>query len=116
MSELIFVYTTCSNIEQAKNIATYILQKHLCACVNVIPGMKSFFMWSDGCDGINSSCVNEEPEVGMIIKTMSSKFNDLEVALRTVHPYEVPYIIALPVCGANQEYKKWAQRVTKEVA
>ncbi len=105
MSNLIFVYTTCGNLEQAKKIASYILRKHLCACVNILPGVTSFFIWPEQSDGIS-----DEFEIGMIIKTVSDRFSDLELAIREIHPYAVPCIIAIPVCNANQEYEKWVKQ------
>jgi periplasmic divalent cation tolerance protein len=67
------------------------------ACVNLLPGIESIYRWEGK--------VERAGEVLGIIKT--TRYADLEAAIRELHPYEVPEILALPVAAGLPEYVKW---------
>jgi periplasmic divalent cation tolerance protein len=84
----------------APRIARALVERKLAACVNVIPGVKSFYFW----DG----ALQEDGESTLVIKTTAALVGDLTAAVKSLHPYTVPEVIALPLEDAgNSEYLAW---------
>ncbi|MCA9471305.1 MAG: divalent-cation tolerance protein CutA [Nitrospirales bacterium] len=108
MSQEIVVLVTAGSEDEARNIAKIIVQKGLVACVNIIPKIQSVFTW----DG----AVTEEQESLLIAKTTMKAFEKLESAIKTLHSYSVPEIIALPIHAGSLEYLSWVRETvnTKE--
>ena len=102
MDELILVYTTWENAEQAKEAGRKLLKTRTCACVNVLPQLYPLFWWPP-----KQNIIDESSEVVMIIKTLKSKFENLEKEIYKIHPYEVPCIIAIPTYKVNKAYFDW---------
>ncbi len=98
----IVVLITCP-IRNAEEIAKKLLEERLVACVN-IARVKSFFWWKGK--------VDEAEESLLIAKTRSALLEKLMAKVREIHPYEVPEMIALPVCGGLEEYLKWVEEET----
>lgn len=94
--------TTVPNKKVAERIARYVVTKKLAACVNMIPGVISFFHWE------KRLC--REREVLLIMKTVSSKIKRLESGLKNVHSYQVPEFIVLHVDGGAKPYLDWLSR------
>ncbi|EQD72678.1 Divalent ion tolerance protein, CutA1 [mine drainage metagenome] len=88
MTEFFVVLTTCPDESTAAHIARDLVQSRLAACVTRQP-VHSTYTWQGR--------INDEPEVLLIIKTLASRFAELEKRLQSLHPYDVPEIIALPV-------------------
>ncbi|MFC1514998.1 divalent-cation tolerance protein CutA [Candidatus Omnitrophota bacterium] len=101
----IVVFVTVPNLKSAKRIAKGLLEKRLCACVNIAPGLKSFFWWQGKID--------KAKELLLIIKTRKSLFNKLKHAVLNLHPYDVPEVIALPITAASEKYAAWLRKETK---
>ncbi|MBW04730.1 Protein CutA, partial [Eschrichtius robustus] len=80
---------------------------HLAACVNLIPQITSIYEWKGK--------IEEDSEVLMMIKTRSSLVPALTDFVRSVHPYEVAEVIALPVEQGNSPYLHWVRQVTGSV-
>ena len=93
------VFCTVPDEDTAKEIARIIVKEGLCACVNQIPKVKSYYLYED------EFC--EENELLLLIKTASSHFQALENRLKELHPYDVPEIIATPISEASVEYRDW---------
>jgi periplasmic divalent cation tolerance protein len=98
-SDAILVLSSCPDEATAAGIARDLVESGLAACVSRIPGAHSTYRW----DGR----VQDEPEVLLIIKTLATRFEALEMRLKSLHPYEVPEIIALPVVSGSPEYLTW---------
>ena len=77
----------------------------LVACVNVVPGLRSIYRWE------GETC--EDGEALLIMKTTGSRLEAMSVRIRELHPYEVPEVIALPVCGGWSPYLDWVRRETE---
>lgn len=93
------VYITAPDGKQAKRLARVVLEKKLCACVNIIKNIESFFWWRGKIDSAK--------EMLMIVKTRKSLLPKLIKAIRSIHSYEVCEIIALPIIAGNKPYLEW---------
>jgi len=98
-SDAILVLTACSEEATAVRIARDLVESGLAACVSRLPGAHSTYRWEGR--------LQDEPEVLLIIKTLATRFEALEMRLKSLHPYEVPEIIALPVASVSPEYLAW---------
>lgn len=103
-SRHIVVYTTCPNGESAKTIARALLERRLAACVNMF-SISSMYWWE--------GALEEGEEVGMLIKTTSDRYEDIERALLEMHPYELPALLVLPVSG-ERRYLSWIEEGVDE--
>lgn len=92
------VLVTASSIEQAEAIAHSLIEQKLAACVNLLP-VDSLYLWQ--------GAVNRDREYQLIIKTDLRKFDELARQIKTLHSYEVPEIIALPIVAGSQSYLSW---------
>jgi len=104
MEEIVVLVTAGSETE-ATNIARALVEQGLVACVNVLPGVRSIFQW----DGK----VTEEREFLLIAKTVSQAFERVATAVKSLHSYSVPEVIALPIQHGLPEYLSWVRDVTK---
>ena len=105
MADYIQVSTTTENEEDAGIIARKLIEKRIAACVQRIGPIKSTYWWKDK--------VNEEEEWLLIIKTSNEMFGEMEEAIREVHPYEVPEIIASPIIKGNKDHLNWIEKEIK---
>jgi periplasmic divalent cation tolerance protein len=92
--------------DKAEDIARAVLDKRLCACVNVIPGVVSLYWWQGG--------LCRDAEATLLMKTRTALVPELTRALRAVHPYDVPEVIALPIDASigNPAYLAWVRAET----
>ncbi len=98
-SKLIVCFVTCKDEREAVNIAKALLEKKLCACVNIIKNIRSLYTWKEKlCD---------DHETLLIIKTKEKAFDRIAAEIKRLHSYEVPEIIALPVSSVLESYAKW---------
>lgn len=102
MTDMLLVYITCDSVEQAKNIAKHLMDKKLCACVNIFPEMQPMFFWPP-----KSSVIDESKEVVLIAKTIEDHYAELETEVAKVHTYDTPCIFAIPVVHVNKKYYDW---------
>jgi len=99
------IFCTCPDRKSAEGIATALVDERLAACVNLLPGLTSIYRWQDS--------VRREPECLLLIKSTAACFEALRSRLRTLHPYEVPEIIALPVSHGDPAYLRWLTENTQ---
>ena len=91
------VLCTFPDLEQARQIGAALVERQVAACVNLLPGVESIYRWEGK--------LERAGEVLGIIKT--TRYADLEAAIRELHPYEVPEILALPVAEGSNDYLAW---------
>lgn len=103
--EYIFIYIACKNVVEARKIAGHCVSERLAASANILPEMESFYWW----DGT----VNAETESVLILKTVSTRFKEVEAAVRSLHSYECPCIAALPVSDGYKTYLEWINESTR---
>ncbi|WP_019508430.1 divalent-cation tolerance protein CutA [Pleurocapsa sp. PCC 7319] len=92
------VFVTFPSLKEGKEISQSLLDSKLAACINLFP-VNSLYIWQGE--------VNDEQEYQLIIKTDLSKFNELTAQIKTLHSYEVPEIVALPICNGSASYLNW---------
>ncbi|MCQ9206148.1 MAG: divalent-cation tolerance protein CutA [Omnitrophica bacterium] len=88
--------------DKAKNLANILLQQKVCACVNIVGGLESFFWWEGKID--------TETESLLIIKTKDAIFSKLEELIKKNHPYSVPEIIGFQIDKINKSYLDWLNK------
>ncbi|HIE54282.1 MAG TPA: divalent-cation tolerance protein CutA [Chromatiaceae bacterium] len=97
---MIVVLSTCPQ-ERAKEIAEALVEKGVAACVNVTPSIQSVYRWQGK--------LQWDEEALLVIKSNRNAWTSLERALRQLHPYEVPEIVALPVEQVSNNYLNWVE-------
>ncbi len=100
----LLVLTACSDSAIAEKIAQDLVEHHVAACVNIIPNITSYFRWNGKLD---SAC-----ELLLLIKTTATRFDELEQRIKSLHPYELPEIIALPIEYGLMDYLRWIEHST----
>ena len=98
-SSYIIVLVTAKDAAQANKIAQGLLQQKLVACANIVKGVESLFWWQGKID--------KAAEVLLILKTKKSLFKKLESAVKKLHSYQTPEIIALPIAAGSAKYLQW---------
>ena len=106
MQQVLMVLTNMPNETMANAVARILVEDRLAACVNVLPGVRSVYQWQ--------GAVEEATEVTMLIKTAQSRYPELEAAIRSAHPYDVPEIIAIPLVAGFPAYMEWVISETKK--
>jgi len=102
--DILVVLVTAPNSEEAAKMAQTVVSEKLVACVNLVAGVRSIYSWKgDVCD---------DPETLLIMKTRRLCFELLKQRIQTLHPYEVPEIIALPVAAGWEPYLGWVRSET----
>ncbi len=97
--ELIVVITTTEKQEDAEKIAKDLVKERVCACAQVFGPIKSWYWWKGK--------VESSIEWQIKLKTTSEKYEEVEKALKAIHPYDIPQIVALPVVDAFKAYSDW---------
>jgi periplasmic divalent cation tolerance protein len=99
MTDKIVVLSTCANLDEAERLARALVEGHLAACVNLIPGVRSFYRWKGE--------VESGEECLLVIKSSRPSFGALRLALEKVHSYEVPEAIAIQIVEGSANYLNW---------
>lgn len=105
MSELMLVFCNAPDAGCAERIARELVERRLAACVNILPPCRSIYRWQGQ--------IEEQGEIPLLIKTGAARLAELTDALRMLHPYEVPEIIALPVSAGLPAYLDWVRQETR---
>ena len=99
MTDKIIVFVTCESKEQAETIAQALVTEKLAACVNVLPGIRSCYVWEKK--------LTWSDELLLLIKTTHGRFDQLQSRVKALHSYEVPEIVGVTIDDANQKYVDW---------
>ena len=102
---VVLVYATFPGAEGAKAVARSLVFERLAACVNIIPGMTAIYEW----EGV----VHEDDEVVAIIKTQLSRVAQVFAAVKAVHTYANPALLAVDVRGGAPDYLAWVKAQTE---
>lgn len=101
---MIFVYVTCASRDEARNMADAIVGQRLAACANIMAGHDSVYWWEGK--------VQSAQEVAVVFKTRFDLFPALEAAIKEIHSYDVPCIVALPIETGHEPFLKWIEAET----
>jgi periplasmic divalent cation tolerance protein len=102
MTGFVQVMTAVGNQDHAQQIARALVEQRLAGCVQVIGPVSSTYWWNDQ--------VESAEEYLCLIKTRADLFDRLAAAIRAVHPYDVPEILAMPVTAGSASYLDWLNR------
>src|SRR5271169_3700506 len=101
MTDIRVVLTTCGLLEEARTIASALVERQLAACVNIVPQVESVYRWKGE--------IETATEFLLVIKTSAGACEKLRAALAELHSYEVPECIEIAVTGGSTAYLKWIQ-------
>jgi periplasmic divalent cation tolerance protein len=107
MTNKIVVISTCGSSEEAQKIARHLVEKRLAACATIIPGAKSIYHWEGKTE--------ESEEWLVMIKTSQDLFESLKAELQSIHSYQTPEIIAVPILAGLESYLAWMDRELEQV-
>ena len=99
MSDVLIAFCTFPNAEIAGKIANQVVEQQLAACANILPGVRSIYRWEGK--------VESADEVMAVFKLAAPRYAEFEDKIRSVHPYEVPEIIAFPISNGLPAYLQW---------
>lgn len=103
MSELL-VFCTCPDADSARRIADGLVEQHLAACVNILPGVTSVYRWKGE--------VHHDQELLLMVKTRRERLDELKVHVVMQHPHELPEIIAVEIAAGLDAYLSWIRAQT----
>ena len=98
------VLITAPSAEEARAIGRALVESRLAAGVNVMPGARSIFWWEGE--------VREADEAALWVKTTSALVDKVVSKVRSMHSYDCPCIVALPIEGGHAEYLDWIENET----
>jgi periplasmic divalent cation tolerance protein len=99
MERAVFVYTTYPSVVEAERAGRALVERRLCACVNILPGMVSYYWWQ--------GTIDRGEEAVMIIKTRASLAEPVRDAVKRMHPYATPAILVIPIETVDPDYHAW---------
>lgn len=105
--EPILIITNLPDRASAIGLAHRLIDERLAACVNVLADCTSIYRWQGENETVS--------EVPVLIKTLAEHYAQLEQLIKSIHPYELPEIIAVPISSGLPAYLKWIADETVSV-
>ncbi len=99
VSKALIVLSTVPDQKTARKIARDLVARRLAACVNRVGPIRSTYRWK------GKTC--DDAEFLLVIKTTAARYAALERRILALHPYDLPEIVALPVCRGSRKYLGW---------
>ena len=99
MADFQIVLSTCGDRETAERIAHRLVEQRLAACVNILPGVQSVYRWQ--------GTVESASEVLILVKTKASLIQEVQSTIASLHSYDVPEFLVVPVFGGSHAYLAW---------
>ena len=106
-TDAIAVYVTVPDKDVGRKVAEALVTAQLAACVNIIPGVESVYWW----DGK----INSDQELLLMIKSRAPHLSELTKKVISVHPYDVPEVISVPITGGSAKYLEWINASTSKL-
>jgi periplasmic divalent cation tolerance protein len=106
MLQAIMVLTNVPDAPTAQLMARALVEQRVAACVTILPGAQSVYRWR--------GAIEEAGEVTLLVKSTSTRYAELEAAIKSLHPYDVPEIIALSIVDGLPAYLDWIAQETKK--
>ena len=98
-------FCTCPDLESAQRIADMLVEERLAACASVLPGLRSVYRWQ--------GAIERADEVLLLIKTTRERIEPLTARVASLHPYELPEVVAVEVAGGLAAYLDWVEEQTR---
>jgi periplasmic divalent cation tolerance protein len=103
--ETSLVYITTGSLEEARDIGQIIVSERLAAGVNIIDNVHSMYWWAGK--------LQNEREVIVIAKTKDRLVPELTARVKSIHSYECPCIVSLPIKAGNRPFLDWVRNETR---
>ena len=97
--EVLLAFSTFPDIETARRIARELVTEKFAACANIIPSVESIYRWQGK--------IEQGSETLVLFKTTAARSAPFQEKLKSLHPYDVPEIIFLPLTAGLPEYLCW---------
>jgi periplasmic divalent cation tolerance protein len=97
-------YVSLGAREDALAIGRALVEERLAAAVNIQEGVHSIYRWQGG--------IEEATEILLIAKTRAALVPRLTARVVALHSYQCPAVVAVPICGGNQDYLAWIEEQT----
>ena len=97
--KVLLALSTFPDQETARDISSELVTKKLAACANILPGVESIYRWKEKIESGNETLV--------LFKLSEERQSAFQEKLRSLHPYEVPEIILVPISSGLPEYLRW---------
>jgi periplasmic divalent cation tolerance protein len=98
---LLLVYVTFPDVAVAEAVVRTAVEQRFAACGNLIPGLRSIYRWQ--------GAVETAEEVLVLFKTTAANLRELQRHILSLHPYQIPEIVATPILGGNSSYLDWVR-------
>jgi len=108
LEAITLVVTSVGTEQQAVEISEELIDRRLATCINIVPCLRSIYRWKGK--------VCEDTEYLLVVKTPRSFFDRVAEAIRELHSYELPEILAVPVEAAEQAFHEWILRMVEPAA
>jgi periplasmic divalent cation tolerance protein len=99
--EINLIYITVGNMDEARKIGRTLVEERLAACVNMIDAMASLYWWEGE--------IQEDREVILLAKTTGELVSPLIERVKSLHSYECPCIVSLPILEGNRAFLDWIE-------
>jgi periplasmic divalent cation tolerance protein len=99
MEQVVLVLTTVGSEEQGIQIAETLVEKGHAACVNIIKKIRSIYRWKGE--------IWDDEEYLLVIKTREGLFSTVQETIRSIHSYELPEVLCVPVAKADERVHAW---------
>jgi periplasmic divalent cation tolerance protein len=99
---------TCATLEEARKIARGVVEKHLAACVNIVThAVESFYTWEGK--------LEDSSEYLLMMKTSEERLEELQKEVLTLHSYDTPEFVVLPIVAGSEAYLKWMEESVEKI-
>ena len=102
---MILIYVTYPSQEDARSISKKLLENKLVACANIFPAHESLYWWEGE--------IENAQEIAVIYKSRDELFDQIKAQIETLHSYDVPCIVALPIENGTPAFLKWIETETE---
>lgn len=107
MSDYILVFVTTASPQEAEQLGNALVERRLAACGNIVQDIRSIFWWKEA--------IETEQEALLILKSRAVLFPAIIDVVTSLHSYEVPEVIAVPIISGSEDYLKWIDQETQNV-
>jgi len=102
-----FIYITASSVDEARSIGKELVSSRVAACANIIDNINSIYWWEGE--------IQDDKEAILILKTRDSLVPELIEKVKSIHSYDCPCIVSLPILEGNKPFLDWVYNETKQL-